>query len=78
MATTNETPGLISSGGLAARLGVSLASVKSWEAMGKIAPALRIEGSGRRAWRVSDLPLIERQVSDLLGDRRRKVSAAVS
>ncbi len=76
MATTNETPGLISSGGLAARLEVSLASVKAWEAAGKIAPALRIEGSGRRAWRVSDLPLIERQVSELLGDRRRRDRAA--
>ncbi len=76
MVTTDEAPRLISSGGLATHLGVSLASVKSWEATGKIAPALRIEGSGRRAWRVSDLPLIERQVSELLGDRRRKDRAA--
>ncbi len=76
MTTTDEAPGLISSGGLATHLGVSLASVKSWEATGKIAPALRIEGSGRRAWRVSDLPLIERQVSELLGDRRRRDRAA--
>ncbi len=59
MVTTDEAPGLISSGGLATRLGVSLASVKAWESTGKIAPAMRISGSGRRAWRVSDLPLIE-------------------
>ncbi|MDP9473773.1 MAG: hypothetical protein M3Q71_24450 [Chloroflexota bacterium] len=76
MTTTNEVPELISSGGLVSRFGVSLSTIKSWEAAGKIAPAIRVAGSGRRAWRVSDLPLIERQVSELLGDRRRKDRAA--
>ncbi|MDP9470209.1 MAG: hypothetical protein M3Q71_06010 [Chloroflexota bacterium] len=76
MVRTDEAPGLISSGGLAAHLGVSLSSIKAWEAAGRIAPALRISGSGRRAWRVTDLPVLERQVSELLGDRRRKDRAA--
>ncbi|MDP9470072.1 MAG: hypothetical protein M3Q71_05305 [Chloroflexota bacterium] len=74
---SDPTAELISTGGLAQRLGCSISLLKKLDRTGRIAaPALRIERSGRRVWRVDDLPAIERQVSELLGDRRRKDRAA--
>ncbi|MDP9354397.1 MAG: hypothetical protein M3R02_03800 [Chloroflexota bacterium] len=72
---TDATAELISTGGLAQRLGCSISLLKKLDATGQIAaPALRIEGSGRRVWRADDLPALERQVDELLrGNGRRKV-----
>ena len=46
---------LMSSGGVARRLGVSLSTVRNLERAGVIPPAMRLEGSDRRCWRESDI-----------------------
>ncbi len=61
--STTTVAQLISSGGIAARFGVSRESIKSWERAGVIVPALRVEGSDRRVWHASDLPTLEAQIS---------------
>ncbi len=40
-------------GGVAVWLQCSPSAVRLWEAMGKIPPAGRITGSGRRVWRLA-------------------------
>ena len=46
---------LMSIGGVARRLGVSVSTVRNYERAGAIPPAMRLEGSDRRCWRESDL-----------------------
>ena len=72
----DTTGGYISSGGLAKALGVSLTSVKNLDRSGQIVSSSRIAGSGRRVWRISDVPVIERQVRELRENGRRKVRSA--
>lgn len=59
----NALDELISTGGLATRIGRSPSTIKFWEAEGVIPPAQRIEGSNRRAWRVSQIELIEARIA---------------
>jgi len=61
---TEQTDALLSTGGLATRLGVSQSAVKLWEREGVIPPAIVIEGSGRRAGRLVDLPAIRKGLED--------------
>jgi hypothetical protein len=68
---------LISSGGVASRFGVSREAVKTWERAGVIVPALRVEGSNRRVWQASDLPILEAQISARMNAAGR-VPAAVN
>ena len=63
----NPTETLISTGGLAARLGVSTSLVKKLEREGVIVPGIVIEGSGRKVWRGEQFPAIQSQ----LEERRR-------
>ena len=58
-----RTDGLVSTGGLAARLGVSVSGVKDWERRGVVPPGIVVEGSGRKVWRLSDLAAIRDQVN---------------
>ena len=69
---TNQAAELIGSGDLARTLGVPHSTVKRWDERGKLVPALRVSGSNRRAWRLADLPEIQRQVCALRGTGRRK------
>ena len=69
---THGTDGLLSTGGLAARLGISTSRVKQLEAAGVILRGQTVEGSGRRVWRADQLPIIQAQFQE----RRRKVRSA--
>lgn len=73
-----ETAELISTGGLALRFGVSVQAVKKWDRDGRILPALRIDHSGRRVWRIEDLPTLDQQVAELrrVNGRSRERAAA--
>jgi len=51
---------LVSTGELARRLGRSQAGVRQLEAQGLIPRSIMIIGSGRRVWRLEDVPAIER------------------
>ena len=46
---------LVSTGGVARRLGVSPSTVRNYERAGLIPESMTLEGSGRKAWRESDL-----------------------
>jgi len=46
---------LVSTGGVARRLGVSPSTVRNYERAGLIPEPMILEGSGRKAWRASDL-----------------------
>ncbi|MDP9357334.1 MAG: hypothetical protein M3R02_19005 [Chloroflexota bacterium] len=70
MSSPAET--LISTGGLAARLGVSVSLIKKLEREGIIVPGIVIEGSGRKVWRGEQLPAIQSQFDA----RRRRLQAA--
>jgi DNA-binding transcriptional MerR regulator len=59
----NASDELISTGGLAARVGRSPSTIKFWESEGVIPQAIRIEGSNRRAWWVSDVDLIQERIA---------------
>ncbi len=65
MRMVTDTAELISTGGLAKRFGVSVEAVKKWDRAGRILPALRIDHSGRRVWRIEDLPTLDQQVAEL-------------
>ncbi len=69
---------LISTGFIARRCGVSTEAVKLWDRRGLIVPALKIEGTGRRVWRATDLPLLETQINARMkaAGKRRGDSAA--
>ena len=73
----SDTGTLISTGYVARRLGCSLTAIKDWEREGRIQPAIRILGSDRRVWPISDLPQLEEQVASLLqrGNGRRGSAA---
>jgi DNA-binding transcriptional MerR regulator len=61
----NET--LISTGGVAQRLGVPTSTLKFWERRGEIPASSRVEGSDRRVWRESQLPQIAKRVEEHSG-----------
>ena len=56
---------LMSSGGVAKRLGVSLSTVRNLERAGVIPPAMRLEGSDRRCWRESDIVDVPRRPTQI-------------
>ena len=41
--------------GVAARLGCSPSAVRLWEGQGRIPPAGRVAGTGRRVWRLAEI-----------------------
>ncbi len=61
---TEQADALLSTGGLAARLGVSPSAVSLWEREGVIPRAIVIEGSGRKVWRLVDLPTIRKGLEE--------------
>ncbi len=61
---TESTDALLSTDGLAARLGVSQSAVKLWEREGVIPRGIVIEGSGRKVWRLADLPIIRKGLEE--------------
>ena len=56
---------LVSIGGVARRLGVSVSTVRNYERAGVLVPAMRVEGSDRRVWRESDLSGITRRPTQI-------------
>ena len=71
MANPTE-PLIVSTGGLAARLGVSVSLIKKLEREGVIPSGIVVEGSGRKVWTSEQLPIVQSQFDA----RRRKVRAA--
>lgn len=63
---------LLSTGELARRLGRSLSGIKKLEARGHIPRGVVILGSGRKVWKLSDLPAIQ----EALAQRSRRCGAA--
>ena len=63
---------LVSSGFVARMTGLPLSTLKHWDRSGKVVPSLRLAGSNRRAWRVSDLPQLQEQVSEMLAAGRQR------
>ncbi len=63
---------LISTGGVAAELGVGISTVRFWAANGVLPPPQRLIGSGRRAWRVGDLPEMRQRVASRPDRRKRR------
>jgi DNA-binding transcriptional MerR regulator len=49
-------------GSLAEALGVSRSAVRRWEQIGWIDPPARVDGAGRRVYRVDDLAAIRQRV----------------
>ncbi len=66
------TDALISTGGLARRLGVSISLVARLEKQGVIPAGIVIEGSRRKVWRGDQLPTIREQFDA----RRQRIQAA--
>lgn len=64
---------LVSTGEVARRLGRSISGVKRLVSEGKIPPGLVITGSGRRVWRLEDLPAIEEALEQ--GRRKDRTAA---
>ena len=56
---------LVSTGGVARRLGVSLSTVRNYERAGIIPESMTLEGSGRKAWRESDLADVPRRPTQI-------------
>ena len=65
----NATSELVSTGEVARRTNRSISGIKRLVDRGAIPPGVLITGSGRRVWRIEDLPAIERALNE---DRRRK------
>ncbi len=63
---------LLSTGGLAARLGVSVSLIGKLEREGVIPRAIVIQGSKRKVWRADQLPTIREQFDA----RRQRTQAA--
>ncbi len=68
----DPTDRLLSTGALAARLGVSISLVSKLEREGVIPRGIVIEGSKRKVWRGEQLPAIQSQFDA----RRRRLQAA--
>lgn len=54
---------MFSLGGVARELRVSPSTVRKWERLGLIEPAMRLEGSDRRIYAVSDVEAIKARVA---------------
>ncbi len=69
---------LLSTGLVARRLGCSLSFLKDAERAGKLPATRRLIGVGRewRAWPVTDLPMIQERVGELVRESRRRDRAA--
>ncbi len=63
---------LVSTGFVAQRVGVSPESIKRYDRDGKITPSIRILGTDRRVWPTSALPVLEREIEDLLRKSGRR------
>ncbi len=66
---------LLSIGGVAALVGRSPALLRMMEEAGEIPPALRLVGSGRRVYRVEDLPRIKEAIANRRGAGRPRHDA---
>ncbi len=61
---TEAPTALLSTGGLAARLGYSMSAIQKFERQGRIPPGIVIEGSGRKVWYLADLPRIQHMLRE--------------
>ncbi len=66
---------LLSIGGVAELVGRSPALLRIMEEAGEIPPALRLVGSGRRGYRVEDLPRIKAAIANRRGAGRPRHDA---
>ena len=71
MRMTEDASGLISTGGVAAECGVPISTVKLWARQGVLPEPITVRGSGRRAWRLADLPEIQRRIRERRARRER-------
>ena len=58
MSAITETPQLLSTGGAARTLGISVSLLMKYEREGKIPPAMRLVGSDRRVYAANDIEAI--------------------
>jgi len=61
--------------GVAERLGCSPSAVRLWEGQGKIPPAGRVAGTGRRVWRMTDIDAFTGEQTTRLRDRSQMTTA---
>jgi DNA-binding transcriptional MerR regulator len=61
---------MYSTGAIADRTGLSLSTIKGWARQGRLPAPIVLAGSGRRAWRASDLDAIDRAAQT--AQRRRR------
>lgn len=61
---------LLGTGDIADHTGYSRSGIKKLESLGVIPRALRVAGTGRRAWRSEDLPLIEKLIAARRAERQ--------
>ncbi len=78
-AVDDSTLRLVSTGGLATRLGVSQSLIAKLERNGTIPKGIVIEGSGRKVWPAADVALIQARLNERRAAGRQRggrVSAA--
>ena len=63
---------LVGVGSVAHRLGMSASSVRTYERLGLLPPALRVDVAGRRVWRLSDIE----NARPIIDERRKARGAA--
>jgi DNA-binding transcriptional MerR regulator len=72
----NAASELLGTGDVAQHVGYSPSGIKKLERLGVIPRALRVAGTGRRAWRSEDLPLIEERIAARRAERLSGPGAA--
>jgi len=70
----DSTSELVSTGEVARRLNRSISGIKRLVDAGRIPPGVRITGSGRRVWRIEEMPAIEEALRK--NSRRQGAAAA--
>ncbi len=61
--------------GVAERLGCSPSAVRLWEGQGRIPPAGRVAGTGRRVWRLAEIDAFTSEQTTRRRDRRQTAIA---
>lgn len=69
---TEDASGLVSTGAVASKFGVPVSTIKFWAKRGVLPGSITVQGSGRRAWRISDLPEIEERINARRARRERQ------
>ncbi len=61
--------------GVATRLGCSPSAVRLWEGQGRIPPAGRVAGTGRRVWRLAEIDAFTSEQTAQRRDQRQMAIA---